>query len=96
MATLVPFNYSSLGDQIWQSTFVQLFVYVCIYHSVPQIRPPPFCSLSLSTKRRETYTRDATIALAITPSLPVKRDLIVCGGWGQARDREMLPSLAVG
>ena len=29
------------------------------------------------------YTRDATISLAITPSLPVKHDLIVDGG-GQA------------
>ena len=33
----------------------------------------------------------------ITPSIPVKHDLIVGGGtgWGQARDREMLPTLAV-
>ena len=95
MATLVPFNYSSLGDQIWQSTFVQLFVYVCIYCSVLQIHPP-FCSLSLSTKLRGAYTWDVTISLAITPSLPLKRDLIVCGRWGQARDGEMLPTLAVG
>ena len=35
-------------------------------------------------------TRDATISLAITPSLPVKHDLIVGGGWGQARDGGML------
>ena len=50
-----------------------------MYRSVPQIRPPPpFCNLSLSTKRRGAYTRDATISLAITPSLPVqvKHDLI--------------------
>ena len=25
MAKLVPFKYSSVGEQIWQSTFVQLF-----------------------------------------------------------------------
>ena len=25
MAKSVPFNYSSVGDLIWQSTFVQLF-----------------------------------------------------------------------
>jgi len=31
----------------------------------------------------------------ITPSLPVKHDLIVGGGWSQARDREMLPTLVV-
>ena len=30
MAKLVPFNYSSVGDQIWQSTFIQLFMYVYI------------------------------------------------------------------
>ena len=34
---------------------------------------PPFCNLSLSTKRRGRggFTRDATFSLAITPSLPV-------------------------
>ena len=41
------------------------------------------------------YTQDATISLAITPSLPVKHDLIVDGG-GQAQGGEMLPTLAVG
>ena len=41
------------------------------------------------------YTQDATISLAITPSLPVKHDLIVDGG-GQARGGEMLLTLAVG
>ena len=53
------------------------------YRSVPQIRPP-FCNLSLSTKRRGgAYTRDATISLAITPPspfpVPIKHDLIVGG-----------------
>ena len=41
--------------------------------------------------------RDATISLTITPSLPVKHELIVGGGGGsQARGGEMLPTLAVG
>ena len=31
--------------------------------------------------------RDATISLAIMPSLPVKRDHIVCGGWGPSARR---------
>ena len=39
-----------------------------IYRSVPQIRRP-FCKLSLSTKRRGSYKRDATFSLAIMPSL---------------------------
>ena len=55
-----------------------------MYRTVPQIRPH-FCNLSLSTKRRgAACMRDATISLAITPSLPVKNDLIVIfsGGWG--------------
>ena len=50
---------------------------------------PPLCNLSLGTKRMGVggaYTRDATISLAIMPSLPVKHDLIVGGGWGQAQD----------
>ena len=52
------------------------------YHCVPQIRPH-FCNLSLSTKCRGAYTRDATISLAITPSLPIKHDpnVIVGGRW---------------
>ena len=51
-----------------------------MYCSVPQIRPP-FCNLSLSTKRRGgAYTRDATISLAITPSLPDMKSLSVGGG----------------
>ena len=41
--------------------------------------------------------QDATISLAITPSLPVsaKHDLIVGGGWGQARGGEMFLTLIV-
>ena len=60
----------------------------CLYHSVPQTRSP-FCNLSLSTKRRGAYTWDVTISLTITPSLPVKHDLIIGGGWGpSARQRD--------
>ena len=55
---------------------------MCIYRSVPQIRPP-FAILALVQNTGEGgYTWDATISLAITPSLPVKHDLIVDGGWG--------------
>ena len=70
------------------------------YRSVPQIRPP-FCNLSLSTKRRGAYTRDATISLTITPSLPIKHDSLG-GGWRpstrrrRAQSGETLPTLAVG
>ena len=63
------------------------------YHSVPQIRSP-FCNLSLSTKRRGggTYTRDATISFAITPSLPTKHDSIVICQWGVEAKREASPN----
>ena len=40
----------------------------CMHRSVLQIRPP-FCNLSLSTKHRGAYTRDATFSLAITSPL---------------------------
>ena len=53
-----------------------------MYCSVPQIRPPPFAILALVQNAWGAYTRDATIPLPITPSLPVKHDLIVGGGWG--------------
>ena len=54
----------------------------------------PFCNLSLSTKRRGAYMRDAPFSLAIMPSLLVphnntaKHDLIVGGGWGPNAKRE--------
>ena len=53
-----------------------------VYRSVPQIRPP-FC-ISLSTKRRGAYTRDATISHAIMPSLPIKHDSL---GGGEAKHK---------
>ena len=52
---------------------------------------PPFAILAL-VQNAAAYMRDATISLAIMPSLPVKHD-IVCG---QVRGREMLLTLAVG
>ena len=58
--------------------------------------PPPFAILALVQNAEGAYTWDATISLAIMPSLLVKHDLIVGGGWGQARDGEMLLTLAVG
>ena len=56
----------------------------------------PFAILALVQNAGGAYTRDATISLVITPSLPVKHDLIVGGRWGQAQDGEMLPMLVVG
>ena len=35
---------------------------------------PPFATLALVQNAEGAYTRDATISLAITPSLPVKHD----------------------
>ena len=53
---------------------------------------PPFRNLSLSTKCRGAYTRDATISLAITPSLPIKHDSIVICQWGMEAKREVSPN----
>ena len=72
------------------------------YRSVLQIRPPPLCNLSLSTKRRggalyagcDNFSRDY--------ALPSGHEVIVGGGWGlstgprQARGGEMLTMLVVG
>ena len=38
---------------------------------------PPFATLAVVENGGGAYTRDATISLAIRPSLPVKLDLIV-------------------
>ena len=40
---------------------------------------PPFATLALVENAGGAYTQDATISLAIRPSLPVKLDLIVGG-----------------
>ena len=49
---------------------------------------PPFTILPLVQNAGGAYTRDATISLAITPSLPV---LIVGGGWGPSARRSDAP-----
>ena len=56
----------------------------------------PFATLALVQNAGGAYKWDATISLAITPSLLVKHDLIVSGGGGQAQGEEILPTLAVG
>ena len=38
------------------------------------------------------YTRDATISLTITPSLPIKHDFIVICRWGVEAKREASPN----
>ena len=49
---------------------------------------PPFATLASVQNAGEAYTWDATISLAITPSLPVpiKHDLIVSGPSAKWRD----------
>ena len=60
--------------------------YVCTVVSCKYA--PPFCNLSLSIKRKgvggrggEAYMRDVPISLVITPSLPIKHNVIFGGGW---------------
>ena len=82
---------------VTKSGNLHLYNYSCSMYAYTVVsrkyaRPPPFCSLSLSTKRREAYTRDATISLAITPSLPVKHDSIVICRWGVEAKREVSPN----
>ena len=64
-----------------------------IYRSVPQMRPP-FATLALVQNAGGAYTRDATIFLAITPSLPIKHDpnVIVGGGWRPSTRRRDAPN----
>ena len=70
---------------------------VCVYTVVSRKYAPTFAILALVQNAGEgAYTWDATISLAITPSLPVKHNLIVNGKWGQARGGQMLSMLAVG
>ena len=83
-----------MSNRKWSGvTYLHLVNLVqCMYRSVPQICPP-FATLALVQNVGGAYTWDATISLAITPSL---HDLIVGGGGGQVWGREMLPTLAVG
>ena len=82
--------------RIHSHTIPHTLAYTYINTVVSRKYAPPFAILALVQHTGWAYTRDATISLAITPSLPVKNDLIVGGGWGQAQDGEMLPTLAVG
>ena len=51
---------------VWETTIV----------SRKYAPPPTFAILALVQNTGGAYTRDATISLVITPSLPVKHDLI--------------------
>ena len=72
------------------------------YTVVSRKYAPPFATLALVQNVGGAYTRDATISLAITPSLPIKHDSL--GGEGgrpstrrrRTRGGEMLPTLVVG
>ena len=48
---------------------------------------PPFATLALVQNVGGAYTRDATISLAITPSLPIKHDSL---GGGEAKHKASL------
>ena len=52
---------------------------------------PPFSTLALVQNAGGTYTWDATISLAITPSLPTKHDSIVICQWGVEAKHEVSP-----
>ena len=60
------------------------------YRSVPQIHSS-FAILALVQNAGGAYTRDVTISFAITPSLPVKHNLIFSGGWGPSATRRDAP-----
>ena len=49
-------------------------------YAPPPPPPPPFATLASVQNAGGAFARNATISLAITPSLPVKHDLIVSGG----------------
>ena len=55
-----------------------------VYTVVSRKYAPPFATLALVQNAGGAYTRDATISLVITPSLPGMKSLPV-GGGGQAR-----------
>ena len=71
------------------------------YTVVSRKYAPPFATLALVQNVGGAYTRDATISLAITSSLPIKHDSLG-GGWRpstrrhRAQSGEMFPTLAVG
>ena len=61
---------------------------IYIYTVVSRKYAPPFATLALVQNVGGAYTRDATISLAIMPSLPGMKSLSVGGGGGgdQARN----------
>ena len=68
-------GWDPLYDKIWLIVCGREAFKVAVVHtfhlSVPQIRPlPPFATLALVQNAGGAYTRDVTISLAITPSLP--------------------------
>jgi len=81
--------------------FTQSFATNFLYTVVSRKYAPPFATLALvQNAGGGAYTRDATISLAITPSLPGMKSLSVWGGGtsaGRRRERggEMLTTLAV-
>ena len=53
---------------------------------------PPFATLASVQNAGGAYTRDATISLAITPSLSIKHDSIVICRWGVEAKRKASPN----
>ena len=64
---------------------------ICSNTAVSCKYAPPFATLALVQKWRGAYKQDASISLTITPSLPVKHDLIVGGGWGRSARQKDAP-----
>ena len=62
-------------------------LYTCVYTVVSRKYAPPFATLALVQNVGGAYTRDATISLAITPSLPIKHDSLGGGGGGEAKHK---------
>ena len=80
---------STNNAQLKMTNYLEHFsVHFSVYNIVSHKYTPPFATLALVQNAGGAYTRDATISLAITPSLPVphnwvKHDL---GGGGRAWD----------
>ena len=53
---------------------------------------PPFATLASVQNAGGAYTRDATISLAITPSLSIKHDSIVICRWGVEAKLKVSPN----
>ena len=67
-------------------------MHLCMYSSVPQICPP-FQTLASVQNAGGAYTRDATISVAIRPSLSIKHDSIVICRWGVEAKRKASPNV---